>query len=670
MNLSDQPRLAIPASSFGREAVLPLRLLFRDPLNVRKKSGSEVDELAALIYAQTLLQNLVVREELDDDHEHTGRYGVVAGGRRLDAMFLLYTQQKIDEDYPVRVLVVSQDEAIAVSLAENSGRMSLCPADQFEAFKALVQGGKTIAQVADAFGVTPVTVQRRLKLADVAPSLIALYRDDEISLEQMMALALVDDHATQERVWNNTPSYHRSPDELRVLLTERDIETSDRRARFVGLEAYEKAGGAVRRDLFSDGDKGCTLRDAALLERLALEALERHAQPLRDEGVPWVEVRTRFDQHSAERYQQFTFCRMVTRDPTPEERAQMDALEEEVDRLGAEWDALGEDVDDGAIREQHDAAETRLDAIKASLRSVDPRDSAIAGAIVYLDHAGRVAVERGLVRKAQRGEAARADGAHDGDDDSDDRASDDRANDDDGDETGEGGRLVAGSRPGKAAHKPEFSEKLYRQLTAHRTAAIRASLADSPTVALRVIAYQLAVPVFCDDYERLDAPVEVRADRAALEQAAPDYEGSIAQQQLDAHRRRLGDRLPGDRTALLSWLLAADDTTVLDVLAYCVACCFNAVRGDANATPLTDTVAAALQLDLVDWWAPTRQSYLALVSKAKILEAVTEAVSVEAAVPLAAMKKDALVAAAERELDGKGWLPRPLRAPAAPPHGA
>jgi ParB family chromosome partitioning protein len=49
---------------------------------------------------------------------------------------------------------------------------------------------------------------------------------------------------------------------------------------------------------------------------------------------------------------------------------------------------------------------------------------------------------------------------------------------------------------------------------------------------------------------------------------------------------------------------------------------------------------------------------------------VTEAVSVEAAVPLAAMKKDALVAAAERELDGKGWLPRPLRAPAAPPHGA
>jgi ParB family chromosome partitioning protein len=36
---------------------------------------------------------------------------------------------------------------------------------------------------------------------------------------------------------------------------------------------------------------------------------------------------------------------------------------------------------------------------------------------------------------------------------------------------------------------------------------------------------------------------------------------------------------------------------------------------------------------------------------------VTQAVSAEAAQPLAAMKKDALIAAAERSLAGTGWLP-------------
>jgi ParB family chromosome partitioning protein len=55
-------------------------------------------------------------------------------------------------------------------------------------------------------------------------------------------------------------------------LTERAVRGSDKRARFVGLDAYEAAGGNVLRDLF-EADDGGWLEDVALLERLVAEKL-------------------------------------------------------------------------------------------------------------------------------------------------------------------------------------------------------------------------------------------------------------------------------------------------------------------------------------------------------------------------------------------------------------
>jgi hypothetical protein len=57
------------------------------------------------------------------------------------------------------------------------------------------------------------------------------------------------------------------------------------------------------------------------------------------------------------------------------------------------------------------------------------------------------------------------------------------------------------------------------------------------------------------------------------------------------------------------------------------------------------------------WWQPTAASYLGRVTKARILEAVTEAVSKNAADNLATLKKDALIIRAEEKLAGTGWLP-------------
>jgi ParB family chromosome partitioning protein len=74
----------------------------------------------------------------------------------------------------------------------------------------------------------------------------------------------------------------------------------DRRAVFVGLEAYEAAGGAVIRNLFHDEEEGF-LTDAALLNRLVRDKLQQVASAVLAEGWKWVAVEPEFDyQLSAE----------------------------------------------------------------------------------------------------------------------------------------------------------------------------------------------------------------------------------------------------------------------------------------------------------------------------------------------------------------------------------
>ena len=68
-----------------------------------------------------------------------------------------------------------------------------------------------------------------------------------------------------------------------------------------------------------------------------------------------------------------------------------------------------------------------------------------------------------------------------------------------------------------------------------------------------------------------------------------------------------------------------------------------------------------LGLDMSQWWTATGASYFNHVSKARVLEVVTEAVDANAASPLAALKKDAVVTGAEQTVAGTGWLPACLR---------
>jgi ParB family chromosome partitioning protein len=151
--------------------------------------------------------------------------------------------------------------------------VGLHPLDQFRAFKTLSDAGLSDEDVAARHFVAPAIVKQRLRLASVSPKLHEVYAEDGMILEQLMAFSVTADHIRQEQVWENAGrSGHDETYQIRRALTENTVRASDRRARFVGVAAYEQAGGGVERDLFEPDDGGW-LQDVALLDRLVTEKL-------------------------------------------------------------------------------------------------------------------------------------------------------------------------------------------------------------------------------------------------------------------------------------------------------------------------------------------------------------------------------------------------------------
>jgi ParB family chromosome partitioning protein len=609
---------------------IPISQLILSPLNVRKTGAEEgIDELAALILSQGVVQNLTVYDAAASGEGEPDFYSVVAGGRRWRALQRLLERGKITRDYPVPCLVTSYDRAIELSLAENSGRAEMHPADQFEAFRALVDAGQSVEDVAARFGVAPLVVQRRLKLANVAPAFIALYRKGkgEVTLEDLMALAATDDHDKQQQAWDSLKPYERHPEALRRILMQQEISASDPLARFVGVKAYQKAGGVVRRDLFADEDQGM-LHDGALVHQLAAQKLDKQATKLKAEGLPWVEAHLHLDYAARAAYGRVAFRE---REATPEEQQQLDALVARQAELDAEAAAAEDDEDrQSKLYSQGEEIEGQVEALRERLTVPDPEQQGLAGALISVGRDGKVSIERDVLRPedAQRFRASQ--------------------------------RKVA--RTGTSAPPREHSAALVGRLTAHRTLALQAELVQQPMLGVIALTHRLVLDVFYSNRSATNAPVRIDRQATALREYTQELSGCQAQLTLEAHRKSLEIGLPEDSDDLLAWLIEQSDSDLLSLLAYCAAVSVDGVQVDEGPS-LLDGLARATRLDMRRWWSATVGSYLGAVPKARILAAVTEAVSAEAAVPLAKLKKAALAEAAERQLAGSGWLPPPLRTP-------
>jgi ParB family chromosome partitioning protein len=632
---------------------VPLASLVPSRFNVRRHSVGQVEELAALIEAQGLLHNLVVTEqEVGRGKSRKLKFAVAAGERRRRAMLLLQQRGRLPKEHEVLCELVPPERALEVSLAENSGREAMHPADEFEAFKALIDEGKGVEDVAARFGVSVLTVQRRLKLSALSPKLLALYREDGVNLDQLMALTLSDDHAVQERTWFDAQPWDKTPAALRRRLTVGEVEAAGSAlVRFVGIAAYEAAGGVVRRDLFDD-EQSRFLSDPALLDRLAVEKLEALAGAIRDEGWKWVEARLSVDSQAL---RQFTPCGHVKRKPTAAEQEELDALA----RRAAELELQAQALDDAPewspdeaemidLEEQDIAA--RGKAIHEALKTWTPEQMAHAGVIVTIGRDGDVEVMRGLVRDEDRRAIAAAvrskvATSHPGPDD-----------------TGDDEPHSASSSAALERRAPGCSEALTKRLAAHRTMALQAMLTQNAAVALASVAHVFVLRTFGADYPRESSVLQVspQLSACALEAAADDLKTSRAWLAVQQAKDAWQARLPEHQGEWFGWLLGLSQADLIDLLALCSALAANALPA-AGAAVSANAIAAALGLDMADWWEPTAEGYLNHVPKAQIVAALQEAGPELAGGGVEAMKKDALVTAAASRLAGTRWLPEPLR---------
>ncbi len=635
---------------------IPFNKLVLSQSNVRRvKAGVSIEELAEDIARRGLLQGLSVRPVVDEAGVETGMFEIPAGGRRYRALELLVKQKRLAKTAPVPCVVREAGIAEEDSLAENVQRAPLHPLDQFRAFLALKEKGQSEEEMAAAFFVSVNVVKQRLKLASVSPKLLDVYAEDGMTLDQLMAFTVSGDHERQERVFERLQqSYDKQPYVIRRMLTEGAVRASDKRAQFIGVEAYLEAGGTILRDLFQ-GDDGGWLQDVALVDMMVAEKLREESQAIAAEGWKWIEVAPDFA------YGHTFGLRQLRGEPAPlsaEEEAARNVLQAEFDRLTEEYadaDELPEEID-----ERFGELETALEAFEARPLTFDPAEIARAGAFVSIGHDGRLRVERGYVRPEDEKRVAPEAGSADGAEQPVAAANDDA----DGSET------IDASEPLAEAEEDDslapISDRLLTELTAHRTLGLRKALGERPDVAFLAALHALTLKVFY--HYGSDSCLELDLKSVGFSAQAPGLNDSASALAITARHESWGKRLPKESGDLWDVLQQLDGQSQAELFAHVVGLSVNAVHEPWNRRPRAlvhaDRLAGAVDLDMAAaGWTPTVDTFLGRVTKARILHAVAEAKGQVAADRIAHLKKGDMASEAELLLAGSGWLPEPLRTP-------
>ena len=385
---------------------IPLRDLEPSDRNARTTAApaEAMHELEASLEAHGLLENLLVRA--NDDGK---TFQVVGGGRRLRALRTLAKKRRsrfrTTTPIPCRVM---PDDAIdeEISYAENAVRVNMHPVDEFTAFHTLLERGLTVREIANRFGLTTRTVQRRLRLGGIAPDILGHARDGHLTLDQLEAFAATPDRARQLDVWNKMRGhggYTATAGWIRKELQQGLVSAASARARFVGLKAYKAAGGTVEEDLFAaEDDRSVLICDVKLLGELASRKLQSARRKLGD-GWRWIDT---ILEAPWDVTRQFGRVKGKPEPPTDAENARLAELTTEIDRLKQAIYALADAPDNAAERDRLTAEieklETDAQALDEEMHSHESYSAelmACSGCIVTIGGEGDLVIHKGLVRR-------------------------------------------------------------------------------------------------------------------------------------------------------------------------------------------------------------------------------------------------------------------------------
>ncbi len=596
-----------------------LNKLTKSPKNVRKvaPSKSAFVELKASIEDQGLLQNLVAEASTtDEDH-----FEVIAGGRRLEALQALCAEGKLPEDYGVACRI-SNDNQTAISLAENIVREAMSPADQFQAWSKLADEGETTPSIARRFGIEESLIRRRLKLGRLAPEILDGFREDKINLERLMALTLSDDHTQQlviyERILEQPYSYH--PHDIRKIITEDRLSTKTRVGAFVGVDAYEAAGGSVLRDLFEE--ETAYFEDPDLLTKLAEEKLVEHAAKLLTEGWKWTDVIQETSYGFCNDFDRIYPHPIGVPAETTEELAKLEEREEQLNDLDHEdWT---EELE--AEAEALQKRSQQLNEILESHMGFTDEEKAQSGCIVSIDYHGDLDITGGLILPKDQDIAPSV--------------------------------ATNAESDGEAATSEEepcfkLGKQLVVDLTAHRLQITKSYLVNDFDLTFDLAVFSMCLKIFRINYYAVSKPLALNLTMTEETSSRDDLEDTSANER----------RAATYKTFDLSWL---NDDTAFEtfcalplkekqrIFAYCIA---QGLHGQLaftkHADPVLEAIGVRLGIDLADDWRPTADNFWGRITKAQALSLSSEVLGAQWALSHSKDKKSVLSLKLEQIFSGE-----------------
>ena len=464
--MSKVTALPAPARPIEAPAVegIPLADLYLSDMNPRQEADPEgIVLLADSIAMIGLIQPIAgLRDE-------AGTVGIVAGGRRWRAIRLaLERDPDLIAHRPELALVpvrLAPDAATARAWAavENTAREDLHPADEIRAFGRMRDGGADVPTIARTFGLTEAHVYRRLALAALPAPVLDALKAGEITLGAAKAFTVADDEALALTVLEQIRGREISEHRIKQMVQPSAINAgSDRRARFVGIDAYRAAGGRISADLFADAT---LLHDEALLDRLFAEKLDAEAEAREAE---WAWTRT-----LAESYVPYDMAETMARLYRVE-----GVLSEE---QAARYDELAELAEAEVLDE---SGQAELDVLQAILDGeFSDEQRRLGGWFLCVGQDGAIRMDGPYVRPEDRTAAIEA-----------------------GVLTGHAARPMEGARAD--APRSPWSGALVADLQAMRSAAVQGAMLDKPDLALDLLAYTFA--------ERWGGPLAVRTEESPI----------------------------------------------------------------------------------------------------------------------------------------------------------
>lgn len=162
---------------------ISLALLNESKTNPRRTfEETALRELAASIRSQGVLSPLLVRPITENAFE------IIAGARRYRA-----AQIAEQATVPVRIVNLSDAEAVEMSIVENLQRKEIHPMEEAQGFRALLdleEPKYSIEQIGARVGKSPAFIASRLKLTDLIPSAVDAFYADEIGVGHALLLQI------------------------------------------------------------------------------------------------------------------------------------------------------------------------------------------------------------------------------------------------------------------------------------------------------------------------------------------------------------------------------------------------------------------------------------------------------------------------------------------------